>query len=270
MTLSTDKVLYDQHEGVVTITINRPEKLNALDRDVLVGLAEAFIHFDADPSAAVAILTGAGDRSFTVGIDLGERSESGKPGLGFPDISPLVNPFWPGRQNRVSKPVIAAVNGYAMGGGLYLALQADICVASTNAKFEMSETLRGCVAGWETGYLHNLPISGWAEIALGGRLSAQRAYDLGIVTEVTEPEGLLAAAQRRARDVLRITPLVRDRNLRLLRQLRPTIPQELWDEESVYIEECRFDPDAAEAVTAFLERRQPVFVGAPSSPENAR
>ncbi|WP_108610419.1 enoyl-CoA hydratase-related protein [Aminobacter sp. MSH1] len=259
MGTNTDKVLYEKSNHVAVITMNRPERMNAFDTEAFRGLADAFISFDSDPDAHVAVLTGAGERAFSAGVDLKERVATGEPGLGFPDIAPLVNPFWPGRSNRIMKPVIAAVNGYAMGGGFYMALEADICIASMTAQFELSEILRGCVAGWEVGFLHNLPRSVWAEIAFGGRLSAQRAYDVGIVTEVVPQEELMDAARARAESILRVTPLVRRRNLELLRSLKPRVPAQLWSQEAAHIEECRNDPDAEEAVAAFLERRAPVW-----------
>lgn len=253
-------VLYEVSESIATITMNRPHALNAFDRDMFAALATAFTDFERDPTAHVAILTGSGSKAFCAGLDLKERLDGDAAGLGFPDISPLENPFWPRRDNQLSKPVIAAVNGYAMGGGFYLALQADLCIASDTAQFEISEIARGCVAGWETGYLHALPLSAWTEIAYGARISAKRAYDIGIVVEVVAPDALMDAARARARGILRVPPLVLMRNRELLTALRPSVPPEIWARESEYIEECRVDPDAAEAVTAFVERRVPQWV----------
>jgi enoyl-CoA hydratase len=255
-------VLYESTDGIATITMNRPRQLNAFNRDMFRGLAEAFIRFREDDADRVAILTGTGERAFCAGVDLKERAGSGEAGLGFPDIAPLVNPFWPGRTNLVEKPVIAAVNGYAMGGGFYMVLQADLAVASSSAQFEISEIPRGTVAGWETGALHGLPVKVWAEIAFGGRLNAQRAYDVGLVNEVVPPEKLMDAARSRAQAILRVPPRVIRRNLELLKRIKPTIAPDVWAAEADYLEESRNDPDTAEAIAAFVERREPTWQGA--------
>jgi enoyl-CoA hydratase/carnithine racemase len=229
-----------------------------MNHAMFVSLARAFIRVAADESVKVAILTGNG-RAFSAGLDLNERYESGARGLGYPDTTPLVNPFWPGLRGRLDKPVIAAVNGYAMGGGFYLALQSDLCGAADTAQFEISEIWRGCVAGWETGFLHALPYKAWMEIALGGRLDARRAYDVGLVNKVVSGAELLPAALSMAEGIMRVAPGVRRRNLELVRSLSPRLPQSLLDLEAVYIEESRTHPDAIEAVSAFTQKRPPVW-----------
>jgi enoyl-CoA hydratase/carnithine racemase len=254
------EVLLDLRDGIAVITLNRPRQLNAMNQAMFTGLARAFIRVAADESIKVAILTGSG-RAFSAGLDLRERQESGARGLGYPDTTPLVNPFWPGPRGRLDKPVIAAVNGYAMGGGFYLALQSDLCVAADTAQFEISEIWRGCVAGWETGFLHALPYKAWMEIALGGRLDARRAYDMGLVNAVVTGAELLPSALRMAESIMRVAPGVRRRNLELLRSLSPRVPESLLDLEEVYIEEARAHPDGVEAVNAFTEKRPPAWAG---------
>jgi enoyl-CoA hydratase/carnithine racemase len=252
------EVLFDTHDGIAVITLNRPAQLNAMNGAMFTGMAQAFLRVAHDESIKVAILTGAG-RAFSAGLDLHERQESGARGLDYPDTAPLVNPFWPGTRGRLEKPVIAAVNGYAMGGGFYLALQSDLCVAAETAQFEISEIWRGCVAGWETGFLHALPFKAWTEIALGGRLTARRAYDAGLVNKVVAGDQVLAEAHRMAESILRVAPGVRRRNLELLRSLSPQLSGPLLDLEAVYIEEARGHPDAVEAVRAFTQKRPPVW-----------
>lgn len=252
------EVLVDVAEGVALITLNRPRQLNAMNRAMFTGMARAFIRVAEDNSIKAAIVTGAG-RAFSAGLDLHERQESGARGLGYPDTAPLVNPFWPGQRSTLDKPVIAAVNGYAMGGGFYLALQSDLCVASDAAQFEISEIWRGCVAGWETGFLQALPYKIWMEIALGGRLDAARAYDAGLVNKVVPADRLIAEARELAARIMRVAPGVRRRNLELLRSLAPRLPRSLLDLEGVYIEENRTHPDAVEAVAAFTQKRAPVW-----------
>lgn len=253
-----DEVLVEAADGIAVITLNRPRQLNAMNKAMFIGMARAFIRVAEDASIKVAIVTGAG-RAFSAGLDLHERQDSGAYGLGYPDTTPLVNPFWPGPRGRLDKPVIAAVNGYAMGGGFYLALQSDLCIAADTAQFEISEIWRGCVAGWETGFLHVLPFKVWMEIALGGRLDAARAYDAGLVNKVVPADQLLAEARQLATSVLRVAPGVRRRNLELLRSLSPQVPAPLYDLEACYIEETRAHPDAVEAIAAFTQKRPPAW-----------
>lgn len=253
-----DPVLMRVEDRIAVITLNRPDKLNAMNRAMFVGMAAAFSRIAEDDGIDVAVLTGAG-RAFSAGLDLSERQASGAGGLGFPDTSPLVNPFWPGPRGRLAKPVIAAVNGFAMGGGFYLALQSDLCLAAETAQFEISEIWRGCVAGWETGFQHALPYKAWMEIALGGRLDASRAYDVGLVNRVVPAGQLLPAALEMAGRVCDVAPGVRRRNLDLLRSLSPQVPDEVMHREARYIEECREHPDATEAILAFTEKRRPVW-----------
>src|SRR5581483_3941615 len=153
----TEYVEYRTDGSVAVITMNRPERLNALSRDTLAGLARAFMRFEADDETRVAVLTGTG-RAFCVGMDMKEKAaHPDEDPAALPDISPLVNRFFPFRADDFVKPVIAAVNGLAIGGGVFLTVNSDLVVAAEEAQFEISEVKLGWVAGWWFGRLLNLP-----------------------------------------------------------------------------------------------------------------
>jgi enoyl-CoA hydratase/carnithine racemase len=241
---------------VLLVTMRRPERLNAMGYQLLCELADAFTGFAADPSLRVAVLTGAG-RGFCVGLDMKDRSPDMTGPLVRPDISPHVNPFWP--DNTLTKPVITAVNGFAFGGGCYLAVAGDLCVAAESASFEISEVRRGGLSGWEVGYLLSLPRALRSEIALGGRLSARRAYEAGIVNDLVPDDRLLDQAMERARQLTAVAPAVVRRNLQLLRALDPAVPAYVQSLREAYEAQVAASADAREAVLAFAEKRPPAW-----------
>lgn len=255
-------------DRVAVITINRPERRNALGRDVCIGLAEAFTRFRDDASAAVAVLTGTGN-TFCAGADVKERSQV--PGgfrLGdMPDIHPLVDPFLrPGSKVDpetvpLRKPVIAAVNGYALGGGFFLAQKADLCIAAESASFEITEILRGGAVGWDVGFLEGLSRRAAIELALGARMSAQRAYDVGLINDVVPDDRLLDVAARQAARIASLPPIAVARNLELVRALVPTVPDHLTLRGWEYYNEARDSADAREAFAGYREKRQPNYAG---------
>lgn len=257
-----------QDDRVAVITINRPDRRNALGRDVAIGLAESFTAFRDDPTAAVAVLTGTGN-SFCAGADVKERAQV--PG-GFrlgdvPDIGPLVDPFLrPGSKVNpgtapLRKPVISAVNGYALGAGFFLAQKADLCIAAESASFEITEIHRGGVVGWNSGFLENMTRRAAAELALGARMSARRAYDVGLINAVVPDERLMDAAVGQAARIAALPPIVLARNLELLRSLVPTVPDHLTIRGWEYYNESRDSADAREAFDSYREKRTPKYAG---------
>lgn len=257
-----------QDDHVAVITINRPDHRNALGRDVAIGLAESFIRFRDDPSAAVAVLTGTGN-AFCAGADVKERSQA--PGgfrLGdIPDIRPLVDPFLRLGSKvdpatvPLRKPVIAAVNGYALGAGFFLAQKADLCIAAESASFEITEIHRGGVVGWNSGFLERLSRRAAAELALGVRMSAQRAYDVGLINGVVPDDRLLDTALEQAARIAALPPIVVAHNLELVRALVPTVPDHLTIRGWEYYNEARDSADAREAFASYRENRKPNYVG---------
>src|SRR5215831_11540938 len=253
----SDAVLFEgRDDGIAVITLNRPETRNALSHEVRQGLFAAWNRFERDEALRVAILTGAGDKAFCAGGDLKEMVEKG---LRVPprDMFPV-----PGDSIEVSKPTIAAVNGVAFAGGWMIAQACDLCVASTSAKFAITEVKVGRSSPWAAPLIHMIPQRIMMEIILTGKpISAQRAYEIGLVNRLAEPDALLPAALELAAEILDGAPLSvgaaremvmlatemgRSAALRAARRVS----------ERVY----RSD-DAQEGPRAFAEKRRPQWKG---------
>jgi enoyl-CoA hydratase/carnithine racemase len=251
-------VEYEKRGPIVIITMNRPERRNAMNYDLMLGLAESWQRYAADPDARIAILIGTGN-TFCAGMDIKERLASGEQGLGLPQI-PIRDPFW---FEELQKPTIAAVNGYAYGGGIYFASRADFRVAVPAAVFEITEVAHGVATGYDLVFLReNLPYAIAAELAAGLRMTAERLYQVGFINRLAEPEHLLETAVAFATEVVRRPLLAVDYNLRLLRTLsRMPAPQEIAERAWQYARELQQSEDLRESLRAFLERRAPVFRG---------
>lgn len=199
----SDAILFDaRDDGIAVITIDRPEQRNALGKDVRDGLFAAWDRFEHDPALRIAILTGSGDKAFCAGGDLKEMVERG---LQVPprDMFPV-----PGDNIELSKPTIAAVNGVAFAGGWMIAQACDLCVASTTAKFAITEVKVGRSSPWAAPLIHMIPQRIMMEIILTGKpITAQRAYEIGLVNRLAEPGALMASALELAREVLDGAPL---------------------------------------------------------------
>lgn len=197
-----NEILYESEGRVVVITINRPERRNAINYEVREGLRQAWARFEQDSDARVAILTGAGDRAFCAGMDLVEMSQE--------KLGPLPRDFLPilGDNISVSKPVIAAVNGAAIAGGWLFAQMCDLCVASTHATFAITEVKVGRGMVWAPPLIHMIPQRVMLELLLTGRtMSAQRAYEIGFVNQVVPLGDLMATARRLAAEIVDGAPL---------------------------------------------------------------
>src|SRR6266700_5522109 len=199
----SDAVLFDAREdGIAVITLNRPEARNALGKDIRAGLFAAWDRFERDPKLRVAILTGSGEKAFCAGGDLKEMTELQ---LTVPprDMFPV-----PGDNIELTKPTIAAVNGAAFAGGWMIAQACDLCVASTTARFAITEVKVGRSSPWAAPLIHMIPQRIMMEILLtGAPITARRAYEIGLVNRIAEPGELLDAAVDLARQVLAGAPL---------------------------------------------------------------
>jgi enoyl-CoA hydratase/carnithine racemase len=251
-------VKYEKQEHLVIITMNRPERRNAMSQDLMLGLAESWQRFAGDDDARIAILTGTGN-SFCAGMDIKERLSSGGRGLGLPEV-PIRDPFW---FEELQKPTIAAVNGYALGGGFFLASRADFRIAVPSAVFELTEVVHGTIAGYEVLLTReHLPYAVAAELAAGGRLTAERLYQVGFLNRLAEPERLLETAIAFATEILKRPPLAVDANLRLLRSLsRIPLPEDVTGRARHYAHDLQQSEDLQESLRAFIERRPPVYRG---------
>src|SRR5690348_4888611 len=170
----------ERHGQVLIVRMNRPERLNALNHEMRSRLAETWTQFRHDEELEVAIFTGAG-RAFCAGEDMKESLADGAPG-GRPP--PIEDPFMSG---ALEKPVIAAVNGYAMGGGFMLVERTDLRVAARGAIFEVSEAKRWLLGGYNHGHIANLPYPIAMVMALGFRFTAERFHEAGFLNRIAEP-----------------------------------------------------------------------------------
>lgn len=244
---------------ILIVTINRPERMNALHSGAHFELSAIFDEFEADPDQCVAILTGEGDRAFSAGNDLKWQAEGGtkdRPDTGFGGITT--------RFNR-TKPLIAAVNGIAMGGGFELALASDIIIAAENAIFALPEPLVGLAA--LAGGLHRLPRQipmkqAMGMILTGRRVPAAEAYALGIVTEVV-PEGeALTAAKKWAADIEKCSPLsIRASIESVMKGLDYASVEDAMNADYPAVERMRNSEDYIEGPKAFSEKRPPNWKG---------
>jgi len=198
-------LLIDKTDGIATITLNRPEAMNAMSKALRAALAEALDALNADPEVRVAILTGAGERAFTAGLDLKELG-SDPDGLGAANATGRdANPVR--AIDAFEKPIIAAVNGVAITGGFELALACDVLVASTNARFADTHARVGITPGWGLSQKLSRLIGIYRakELSLTGNfLDARTAYDWGLVNRVVAPEELMPTARRLAEDMATI------------------------------------------------------------------
>lgn len=253
----SDAVLFDAREdGIAIITLNRPEQRNALNREVREALTAAWHRFEADDSLRIAILTGAGEKAFCAGGDLKEMVETG---MRVPprDFVPAVYDTI-----ELTKPTIAAVNGVAFAGGWLIAQNCDLCVASTSAKFAITEVKVGRGSPWAAPLIHMIPQRIFMEIVLTGKpITAQRAYEIGLVNRLCEPEALMDEAIALALDVLEGAPLS-------VRAARETVMLSTEMGRSAALQAARAaheyaycSEDAQEGPLAFSQKRKPVWQG---------
>ena len=249
-------VRYERRGLVAWLTIDRPEARNALDRRVRSGLFAGFDRFNADADARVLVLTGAGDRAFCAGADLKEMSEAGLR-VPPPDFIPQV-----GRNVTVDKPVIGAINGACIAGGFLLAQNCDLLVAAEHATFAVSEVRVGRGSPWAVPLTAMVPRAIAMELLLTGRpITAQRAYDVGLVNRVVPARTLAAAAQELAEQIADNAPLsvlAAKRTVGLLSDAATAAAfaaaERLW--EPVYLSD-----DAQEGPAAFRDGRPPSWTG---------
>ena len=261
--MSFEFIAYETRDRVAYITINRPDRLNAVHPPASVELRAAFTDFRDNPDALVAVLTGAGVRAFCAGNDLKYQAEQGASGQPYPGADET--PFGGITSDFTSwKPIIAAVNGYAMGGGLELVLACDLAVASEGAVFGMPETRVGLVAA--AGGVHRLPRQLPWKIAMGMLLAAktitaQEALRWGLVNEVVPQDQLADAAQRLAGEIVKGAPL----SVRATKQMS-TIGLDLPLDEAMSrsydeYERAIASEDFLEGPRAFAEKRPPRWKG---------
>jgi enoyl-CoA hydratase len=259
--MAYENILYETGNGVATVTINRPKVMNALNPQVLAELKDAFTAVAQDDNIRCAVLTGAGDKAFVAGADIAAMAKmSALEGRAFARQGQKVLFMI----EKLDKPVIAAVNGFALGGGCEIAMACDFIYASDKAKFGQPEINLGVVPGFGgTQRLSRLAGKAWAkELCLTGAIiNAAEAAAIGLVTRVFAPEELMPAVKKTAQGIA-------EKGRVALRAIKTLINDgyDLPLERAIPMEAeafatCFSSPDQKEGMTAFLEKRKPQFTG---------
>ncbi len=258
---NSNSVLVEQRDQIAVVTINRPEKLNALSRETIGALSEAFKSFDDDAELRAVILTGAGERAFCAGTDLSElidvRADEAR------SIAErgqqLCNQIM---QSHV--PVIAAINGIAAGGGCELALACHLRIAALHARFSLPETKLGIIPGYggtqrmprELGRARALEL-----ILTSGAINAEDALQFGLINRIVEPSELMATAEALAGEIAQLAPLAIRACLKaVVHGTELPLTDGLALEAELFASLFATE-DMREGTRAFLEKRKPVFKG---------
>jgi crotonobetainyl-CoA hydratase/dehydration protein DpgD len=261
-----NRVRYVKEDHVARVTLDRPDVLNAMDLRTHEELAVIWDDVEADDDVRVAVLTGAGDRAFSVGQDLKERARLDADGVTPTTFGSRGRPGWPRLTDRftLSKPVIARVHGYALGGGFELALACDLIVASDQAVFGLPEATIGLVpgAGGAFRLMRQLPQkAAMGYLLTGRRMDAATALGFGLVNQVVAADRLDECVAEWTGDIVRCAPLaVRAIKEAALRSVDMPLEQ-AFTAQYTWEERRRTSQDAIEGVRAFTERRDPVWTG---------
>jgi enoyl-CoA hydratase len=251
-----EPVLTERRDGVLLITLNRPDARNAVNLAVAEGVAAALDTLDDDDDLAVGVLTGAGT-GFSAGMDLKAFVAGQRPWVADRGFAGIV-------QRSARKPLIAAVEGFAVAGGLEIALACDLIVAGSGAKLGIPEVKRSLVAtgGALLRLPRRLPYGIAMELALtGDTITAQRAYELGLVNRVTDSGEAVAAALELAAAIAQNGPLALDATKAILQQQTDWSDDEFWQRQRELSDPVYASDDAREGATAFAEKRAPVWRG---------
>lgn len=250
------EVAVGQRGAVLVVTIDRPARRNAVNQAVAQAVAAAMDRLDAEPSVRVGIITGAGG-CFCAGMDLiafleGERPEI--PGRGFAGVT----------ETPPRKPLIAAVEGFALAGGCELALACDLIVAAENASFGLPEVTRGLVAG--SGGLVRLPrrippAIGLEYALTGEHMDARTAHGWGLVNRLTAPGAALDGALALAESIVKNAPLAVEMTKRIVGESPSWTADETWNRQAPLVESVLGTDDAREGARAFAEKRTPRWSG---------
>ena len=244
----------ERRDGIFVVRMNRPERLNALGSELRAALAEAWCEFRDSRDLEVAIYTGTG-RGFCVGEDMKESVERGSVGGGRGPMPE--NPYMTG---EIQKPIIVAINGFAMGGGFMLVERTDLRVAVRGAIFEVSEAKRWLLGGYNHGHVANLPYPIAMEMALGFRFTAERFYEIGFLNRLAEPDQLIPTAIQMAEHLLTLPPASRVNTVHMMRQMRPA-PTPQQEKLAAALHQRGALSDRMESHAAFAEKRRPNWKG---------
>jgi enoyl-CoA hydratase len=254
--MSDEAILTETRDGVLIITINRPDARNAVNGAVASGMANALDRLDADDDVRVGVVTGAGGY-FSAGMDLKAFVQGESPyaaDRGFAGIA----------QRASKKPLIAAVEGFALAGGFEIALSCDLIVASREARFGIPEVKRSLVAagGALLRLPKRIPYHLAMELALtGDPIGAERAYEIGVVNRLAEPGAALDTALELASAIVKNAPLALIASKQIVQQAAGWTEEEGWAKQGELSGPVFTSEDAREGATAFAEKREPVWRG---------
>lgn len=259
--MSSSEVLYEVRNRVAWVTVNRPEARNAINPEVLTGLFDSFHRAEEDSDVSAVVLTGAGDKAFCAGGDLGTFPTEGGIVAQHHARGRFGELFL--KMRKLSKPVIAAINGHALAGGLGLALACDLAIAVKEATFGVPEIKRGLLPMMVMALLfrHIGPKRALELVLTGDRISAEKALWLGMVNEVVEREELSERTEQFAARIIRHSPLA----IRLGKEAAYTMSDMELEQALAYLQAMLsinvMTEDAMEGVAAFFEKRDPVWKG---------
>jgi enoyl-CoA hydratase len=249
-------VLTERRDNVLVITLNRPEARNAVNLALAEGIAAGLDELDADDGLSVGVITGAGG-GFCAGMDLKAFVTGERPWVGDRGFAGIV-------QRASRKPLIAAIEGFAVAGGFEVALACDLIVASSGAKLGIPEVKRSLVAagGALLRLPQRMPYGLAMELALtGDNITAERAAELGVVNRVTDKGGALDAALELAATISKNAPLALAATKEVLQRQRDWSEEEFWAKQGEITGPVFVSEDAREGATAFSEKREPVWKG---------
>jgi enoyl-CoA hydratase len=252
----SDAVLTERRDAVLVITINRPEARNAVNLPVAEGIAAALDELDADGGLSVGVLTGAG-AGFCAGMDLKAFVTGERPWVGDRGFAGIVR-----RASR--KPLIAAIEGFAVAGGFEIALACDLIVAARGAKLGIPEVKRSLVAagGALLRLPRRMPYHLAMELALtGDPMPAERLHELGVVNRIAEPGAAVDAALELAGRITPNAPLALVATKRIVEEAPDWSAAEMWERQAEISDAVFASEDATEGATAFAEKRAPVWKG---------
>ncbi len=252
----SEAILTERRGNVLLVTINRPEVRNAVNAAVAAGIAGALDELDSDEELSVGVLTGAGG-FFCAGMDLGAFVKGESPWFGDRGFAGIA-------QRASRKPLIAAIEGFAVAGGMEIALACDLIVAAEGAKLGIPEAKRSLVAagGALLRLPRRMPYHVVMELALtGDPLPAERFHEFGVVNRLAKPGGAIDAAFELAASVAKNAPLALIASKQILQQQFDWSSAEMWEKQGVITGPVFASEDAREGSSAFKEKRQPVWKG---------